>query len=485
MANQPAVAAPRPWLVLAAVAISGVLAGLDGTAVLVAAPEIAQSVHATQAQLQWVANAYLVALAVGLLPAGRLADRFGARRIFIIGVLAFGVLSLSIGLSGDAPSLIALRAAQGLAGALMQPASMALLRVSFPSRTLNHAIGTVTAATAAAAAGGPLIAGTMVEQLDWPSVFLLNTPLAVLTAALAWWGGVEFRAPHSKATRAIDLLRLPNIRMGILLVIASYFAIYGLLFVMTLYLQNARGLDAVTAGVWMLPLSGVVVLSAPLGGALIARFGPRWPAAGGMALLAIGLVGLAWIDCDTTMLRFAPLALFAGLGVGLALVASTQVIVASAPPALSGLASGVQQTFSQLGGVVGIVVLGHVLTWDITRTLGSRLDTAGLPTAVLHHAANEVDRVAQGLPLTAAGLEGAAAKALLVAGQDAFLGGLNIALLIGAAVAAIGGVIGLKLRKPHRAATPDHAGLDHGEAGPDAQRLLATRTSAADAPQTP
>lgn len=455
MANRQTSVAPRPRLVLAAVSISGVLAGLDGTAVLVAGPDMAVSVHASQAQLQWIANAYLVALAIGLLPAGRLADRFGALRVFVLGVLAFGLLSLPIGLSADAPSLIALRAAQGLAGALMQPASMALLRVSFPSRGLNHAIGTVTAATAAAAAGGPLIAGTMVEQFAWPSVFLLNTPLAIVTAALAWWGGAECRAPQDGTVQVRVLLRLPNIVPGLLLVVTSYFAIYGLLFVLTLYLQNALGLDAVTAAIWVLPLSGVVVLSAPLGGALIARFGPRWPAAGGMALLAAGLVGLSSIDSSTTMLRFAPLALFAGLGIGLALVASTQVIISNAPPVLSGLASGVQQTVSQIGGVIGIVVLGQVLTWRIMSTLGPKLDAAQLPASAVRNAQDQVDVVAQGLPPASAGLTDTAMNALVEASRDAFLGGLNVSLLVGAAVAAAGSLLGLTLRKPARTPEPE------------------------------
>ncbi|MEC3976433.1 MFS transporter [Amycolatopsis sp. H20-H5] len=347
---------------LVAVSLGGMMVGLDGTALTIAGPEIARSTGSSLADLQWITNAYLLALAVFLFPAGRFADRFGRRRLFLAGVLGFGLVSLLIAFTSTTGPLIALRAAQGLCGAMLQPAALALLRVAFPPHRLELALGIWGGAAAASIAAGPIVAGLLVQRFGWQAVFAVNVPISVLTVLLTLATVTESRVRGVQG-RTRDLLRAPGVVIGATLTMLSYFSLFGILFFLTLYLQNVRGLDPIGAGVWLLPVTVVVVLSAPLGGALTARFGPRLPAAGGLALIATGLLGFTRLDATTGWTSALPASIVLGLGTGIALIASTQVIISGAPVAMSALASALQQVATQVGGVLGIVVLGAVMSW--------------------------------------------------------------------------------------------------------------------------
>lgn len=352
----------RPWWTLLAVSLGGMMVGLDGTALTVAGPRIARSTGSSLADLQWISTAYLLALAVALFPAGRLADRLGRRSVFLAGVLGFGLVSLLLALTTTTGPLIALRAAQGVCGALLQPAALALLRVAVPSNRLELALGLWGGAAAASIAAGPIVAGLLVGHFGWQAVFAVNVPIALLTAALTLATVTESRVTGTRE-RARELLRAPGVVIGATLTALSYFSLFGMLFFLTLYLQNVRGLDPVGAGLWLLPVTVVIVVSAPIGGALTARFGPRLPAAGGLAVIALGLLGFTRLGADTGWAGALPASVVLGLGTGVALIASTQLIIAGAPVALSGLASALQQVATQVGGVLGIVALGGVMSW--------------------------------------------------------------------------------------------------------------------------
>ncbi|GAA4532071.1 MFS transporter [Amycolatopsis samaneae] len=369
--------ARRPGWTLLAVSLGGAMVGLDGTALTIAGPEIGRSTGASLSGLQWITTAYLLALALALFPAGRLADRFGRRAVFLAGVAGFGVVSVLIALTSTAATLIALRALQGVCGAMLQPAALALLRMAFPPHRLELALGVWGGASAASIAAGPIVAGLLVRWAGWQAVFLVNAPIAVLTTLLTLATVAESRADAGRA-RAADLLRAPGVAVGAALTVLSYFSLFGLLFFLTLYLQNVRGLGPVDAGLWLLPVTVVVVLSAPLGGALTARFGPRRPAIWGFVLVAVGMLGFTLLDVDTGWTDALPASLVLGLGTGVALIASTQVIVAGAPLALTGLASALQQVATQLGGVAGIVVLGAVMSWRAKAVLPDEAVTQGL-----------------------------------------------------------------------------------------------------------
>ncbi|WP_020673662.1 MFS transporter [Amycolatopsis nigrescens] len=414
----------RPWWTLLAVSLGGMMAGLDGTALTIAGPDIARSVGASLGELQWIANAYLLALAVCLLPAGRLADRFGRRATFLAGILGFGLVSLLLAMATTGWLLIALRAAQGVCGALLQPAALALLRDAFPRERLELALGIWGGASAVSIAAGPIVAGVLVSGLGWPWVFLINVPVALGTAALARWAVTESRAAAGRG-RSLGLLRVRAVSLGAGLTAISYFSLFGLLFFLTLYLQNLRGLDPVRAGQWLLPVTAVIVLSAPLGGALTGRFGPRWPATGGLVLIAAGMFGFSGLTRDSSQAGVLPFALALGLGTGIALIATTQVIVAGVPAEESGSASALQQVATQLGGVLGIAVLGAVMSWQVTARLADATQVQ-----------STVDGVAQGQ--APAGLDRGLA-------DTAFMAGFHSSVLVATAVVLAGAALALFL----------------------------------------
>src|SRR5947209_4928378 len=193
----------HPWLTLLAVALGVMMVGLDATVVAIANPAIARDLHADLTGLQWVTNGYLLAIAVSLITAGRLADRVGRKRIFLVGVAGFALASIAVGLSSTIGMVILFRVLQGLFGALLQPASLAIIRNTFPPARLNMAIGIWSGTSGLAIASGPIVAGLLVQHVSWQSVFYLNAPIAVLALVLGGWVIRESRDPE--APRSFDL----------------------------------------------------------------------------------------------------------------------------------------------------------------------------------------------------------------------------------------------------------------------------------------
>ncbi|MBP2476512.1 putative MFS family arabinose efflux permease [Crossiella equi] len=369
--------ARSPWPTLVAVAVGSVMTGVDGTALTIAGPDLATDLGASVTGLSWVANAYLLATALALLPAGALADRFGRRAVFLCGVTGFTLVSLALALADSVWLVITLRAVQGLFSALLQPAALALLRAAFPPRLLGLAVGVWGAVAALGLAAGPLLGGLLVAAGGWRAIFLVNLPVGALAVLLAALLVAESRAPRALRPRAVlDLVRPKAFQAGVALVAVVFGALFGVLFLLTLFLQDLRGLDPVTAGLWLMPVTGIVVLSAPLGGAVTKALGPLPPTAAGLVLLAAGLFAMAGLDAGSGAVEVALATCPVGLGGGLALVAATEALLATAPPSAAGLASAVQQVAGQLGGLLGIAVVGALLT------AGSGF-TAGLHTAVV------------------------------------------------------------------------------------------------------
>jgi MFS family permease len=363
--------------------LGGIIVALDGSAVTVAAPRIARSVHASLGDLELIANVYLVVLALGILPAGRLADRFGRRATFIAGALGFGVCSLAISLSHSVGELVAFRAGQGLFGALLQPAALALLSVSFPRERLGAVLGIWGAANALAIGVGPVIAGLIVQGLGWPAVFVLNLPVALLAVVLILSAVRESRG-HASARPLRAVLGERRVRCAAALVAMSSCAVFGLLFLLTLFLQDVHGLSPSATGAWLLAPTLAVVVGALAGGILVERIGPRWPVVAGMLAVAGGLVGLAQVPVDAAFWQVAAPAVVIGFGTGAWVIAATQTIVTGAVEELVGTASAVQQGSSQLGGVLGIVIFGAVMSIRV----GGVLPAAG------SHAARAVSHLA-------------------------------------------------------------------------------------------
>lgn len=218
-----AAAPPAPaggWGTLVTVALGVIMVGLDGTVVSIANPAIQRDLHASLPDLQWITNAYLLSLAVILVPGGKLGDRYGRRRVFLIGVIGFALSSLGVAVIGSVDGVIAMRAVQGAFGALLLPNTVALLRAAFPAEELNRAVGIWSSSSAAAIAGGPVIGGLLVENVDWQSVFLINLPVGVATVICGL-----LVMPESRESRR-QQFDLPGVA---LLATAVFCLVYGLI----------------------------------------------------------------------------------------------------------------------------------------------------------------------------------------------------------------------------------------------------------------
>ncbi|MFE0648080.1 MFS transporter [Streptomyces sp. NPDC059534] len=428
----------HPWLTLFAVAVGVMMVALDGTIVAIANPAIKTDLGATLAQVQWITNGYLLALAVALITAGKLGDRFGHRQTFLIGIAGFAAASGAIGLSDSIGAVIAFRVLQGLFGALLMPAALGLLRATFPAEKLNMAIGIWGMVIGASTAGGPIVGGLLVEHVSWQSVFFVNVPVGVVAlvlgllilkdhraenaprsfdvlgilllsgamASLVWslikagesWGWTSgktwgcligalllfavFAFWETKVKEPLvplGMFRSVPLSAGVVLMVLMAFAFMGGLFFVTFYLQGVKGLSPVDSGLHLLPLTAMMIVSSPLAGALITKFGPRVPLVGGMVCTAVAMFGMITLSAGTG--TFVMSLWFALLGLGLApvMVGATEVIVGNAPLELSGVAGGLQQAAMQVGGALGTAVLGAVMSSKVSGAFEGNWKEAGIP----------------------------------------------------------------------------------------------------------
>jgi EmrB/QacA subfamily drug resistance transporter len=508
-----------PTLTLLAVAAGVMMVALDGTIVAVANPAIQAHLHASLADIQWVTNAYLLALAVSLITMGKLGDRFGHKKVFLTGVVGFAISSAAIGLSGSIASSVALvigfRALQGVFGAMLQPTALALLRETFPVHKLNWAIGMWGAVVGASTAAGPIVGGLLVQHVSWESCFYVNIPvgvaalimgllviketpsspaassfdipgIATLTAALfllIWglvkgssygWGsartlgfvgaavliGVLFAVRESRATRPLLPLRLfrsVSLSAGTVLVILLMFAMFGAMFFMTFYLENVHGLDPVAAGVRLLPMTGMLIVGAPIAGAVISRIGPRLPMVTGMLLAAIALFGLSRLSATVSPSHTVLWFLLLGLGLSPVMVGATDVIVGNAPVELAGVAGGLQSTAMQIGGTLGTAVLGAVMSAKVSTVLAASWHSAHLPALTGAQQVSVKNAVSVGVAPVAPGTPPQVASVITSITHTTFTAGMHAAFLVAAAVALAGAAIALVTKRGNGA--EGHAAL--------------------------
>ncbi|MFJ1784127.1 MFS transporter [Streptomyces anulatus] len=414
------------------------MVALDGTIVAIANPAIQRDLGASLADVQWITNGYLLALAVALITAGKLGDRFGHRQTFLIGIAGFALASGAIGLSSEISLVILFRVLQGLFGALLMPAALGLLRATFPAEKLNMAIGIWGMVIGASTAGGPIVGGLLVEHVSWQSVFFINVPvgivalvfglvilkdhraanaprsfdvlgIALLSGAMfsliwgiikageSWgWGDgrtwawlglaillfLAFGLWETKVKEPLvplGMFRSVPLTAGVVLMMLMAFAFMGGLFFVTFFLQGVHGLSPVDSGLHLLPLTAMMIVSSPVAGLLITKFGPRVPLVGGMVCTATAMFGMTTLSDSTG--TFAMSLWFALLGCGLApvMVGATEVIVGNAPMELSGVAGGLQQAAMQVGGALGTAVLGAVMSSRVSSEFADNWAGAGLP----------------------------------------------------------------------------------------------------------
>ncbi|MEU3412900.1 MFS transporter [Streptomyces sp. NPDC006658] len=495
----------HPWLTLITVAVGVMMVALDGTIVAIANPAIGKDLHASWAQLQWITNAYFLALAVSLITAGKLGDRFGHRQTFLIGVTGFAAASGAIGLSDSIAAVVTFRVFQGLFGALLMPAALGLLRATFPAEKLNMAIGIWGMVIGASTAGGPILGGVLVEHVNWQSVFFINVPVGALALVLgmlilldhraenaprsfdllgiallsgamfclvwalikapAWgWGdgktwlfliasvvGFALFALWEKRVREplipLALFRSVALSAGVVLMVLMAIAFMGGLFFVTFYLQNVHGMSPIDAGLHLLPLTGMMIVGSPLAGALITKAGPRIPLAGGMAVTAIAMYGMSTLEENTGSGLMSVWFALLGLGLAPVMVGATEVIVGNAPMELSGVAGGLQQAAMQIGGSLGTAVLGAVMASKVDHTLAGNWADAGLPELPPQQLHQAAEAVQQGVAPVAEGTPAPIAEKITEVAHHTFIDGMSLASLVAAGVAAVAVLVALLTKR--------------------------------------
>lgn len=484
----------HPWLTLFSVAIGVMMVALDGTIVAIANPAIQKDLGASFSDVQWITNGYFLALAVTLITAGKLGDRFGHRQTFLVGVIGFATASGAIGLSDSIALVVTFRVFQGLFGALLMPAALGLLRATFPAEKLNMAIGIWGMVIGASTAGGPILGGLLVQHVSWQSVFFINVPVGVIALVLGLLILKDHRAEN--APRSFDILgivllsgamfclvwalikaptwgwgdgltwtflaasvlcfalfaiwetrvkepliplalfRSVPLSAGVVLMVLMAIAFMGGLFFVTFYLQNVHGMSPVDSGLHLLPLTGMMIGS-PLAGAMITKVGPRIPLAGGMLLTAVAMYGMSTLESGTGSGAMSLWFALLGLGLAPVMVGATEVIVGNAPMELSGVAGGLQQAAMQIGGSLGTAVLGAVMASKVDNDLAGNWTDAKLPPLTPAQLDQASEAVQVGVGPVPKGTPAALAEKITSVAHDTFISGMSLACLVAAGVAVV------------------------------------------------
>ena len=410
----------RRWWALAAVSLATFMTYLDNNIVNVAIPTIQRSLHLSVSGLEWVVSSYLLTLAGLLLVGGRLADVYGRRRLFGVGLAVFTLSSLAAGLAGSGGVLIASRAVQGVGAALLMPATLAIIMATFTNvRERNTAIGIWAAVSALALALGPVAGGLISQHLHWGWIFLINVPIGVITFAIA-----AFYVDESRAGSAVRQLDLPGLVTSALslfaltyaliegdvsgwtapLILAAFalaaaaavafvlieartahpmvdlsmfrrrefsggsgtmmiwaFGILGIYFFTSLYLQQTLGFSPVAAGLAFVPMALCVAVFASIAPRVEARAGAHRTVALGMLLMVAGLVLFARLGLHASYAGLLPGFMLFGAGAGLMNVPLTNAVMQAVPAARAGIASALLNASREVAGLLGITVIGAVL----------------------------------------------------------------------------------------------------------------------------
>jgi EmrB/QacA subfamily drug resistance transporter len=413
----------RKWWTLGAVSIGLFMVMLDNTVVNVALPTISRKLGMEMSSLEWVVNGYTLSFAMLMLTGGKLADFFGRRRFFITGLVLFSFASLVCGLSSSGGFLIAARVVQGAGAALLTPATLSIISATFPPEQRGTAIGIWAGVSATALAIGPMVGGLVTEHMGWNWIFFINVPIGAVgvLAALRWidetrdtafeqqldlgglalsaagvfaltyalidanhygWGSIRILGLFAisigclaafvtlelhQRLPMLDLSRFRNATFtgGNVVALLLGVALFGIVFYLSLYMQDILGYSAVRAGAAQLPFTGLIVLVAPLAGKLTDRVGPRLPTAAGTLLLAVSLVLFTRIGVRSHYLTILPALIVGGVGTGLAMGPTTVAVLSAVPIDEAGVGSGVVNTFRQTGGALGIAVMGAIVNGAI------------------------------------------------------------------------------------------------------------------------
>jgi EmrB/QacA subfamily drug resistance transporter len=489
---------PRRWWTLSVLCTSLVLITVDTTILNVALPTLGRTVADSTDELQWVVDAYTVVFAGLLLTCGSLGDRFGRRRALAAGLVVFGVGCLASALVTTAGWLIAMRGVTGIGAALIFPATLSIITNAFTDPVERQRAIAVWAGTAGIGiALGPLAGGVLLEHFYWGSIFLVNLPVIALALAGLWLVVPESRDPEHRRLdpvgAALSVAGLGTLVYGVIrggsegwldgvtlatlaagaaviavfvvhevrtpsplldmrvfrnrrftgasaAVAAIYFCLFGTIFLVTQHLQVLLGYGTLAAGVRTVPFAVTLLIVANLTPRIVARVGPRWPIVAGSVVVAVSQIPRIASTPDTGYdLIFAGQTLFA-LGMGLLIAPATASIMGSLPPGRAGVGSAMNDTARQVGGALGVAVMGSLAAAGYRAELDDRVTTLSLP--------------GRALAQTRESLSGALATgdgAVAEAGRAAFISGLRWASVVAIVVALAGAAAAWRLLPAGRA----------------------------------
>jgi EmrB/QacA subfamily drug resistance transporter len=464
----------RKWWTLAAVAFGLFMIMLDNTVVNVALPSIAADLNIGLSELEWIVTGYALTFASLMLTGGKLADLLGRRLIFIVGLAIFTLSSLVCGLAGSGELLIGARVVQGAGAALMNPATLSIIAATFPPRQRGMAIGIWAGVSAMALAIGPLVGGLLTEHISWSWIFFVNVPIGVIAIAASLllipeskdesaeqrldlpglltsgiglfaltYGLIEANTYGWTSSRivgafavAVAMLvafvlletrqRLPMLDLSLfrngtfaganLAVLLVALAMFGVFFFVSLYMQGVLGYSAVETGAAFLPLTILIMLTAPIAGKSSDRFGSRWLMTIGMILIAIQLFYFSRLGVEESYWNILPGMILGGFGMSMVMTPSAAAAVRALPVDKAGVGSAVLNAFRQVGGSMGIAVIGAIMAHEIGDLRGP---------AVFRQ-------------------------------KELFVDGFSTALTVAALIAVLGAVVSFALVRAHdREPTPD------------------------------
>jgi EmrB/QacA subfamily drug resistance transporter len=453
----------RKWLTLAAVSVGLFMIMLDNTVVNVALPSIERDLGAGLSELQWIVTGYALTFAALMLVGGKIADAYGRRLIFVAGIVVFTVASLLCGLASSSEMLISARVLQGAGAALMNPATLSIIAATFPPRERGTAIGIWAGTSALALAIGPLVGGLITEHLDWSWIFFINVPIGIAgvvasfllidesrdetherldlpglaTSALGLfaltYGLIEANTYGWTSARIVGAFVLAAVAFVAFVLLERHqrapmlpleffrnrtytganltmllvaLAMFGVFFFVSLYMQNILGYSPVEAGAAFLPMTVLIILVAPIAGRSADRFGSRGLMTIGMTLIAAQLALFSQLGADASYWHLLPSLVIGGVGMAFTMTPSAAAATRAVPVDKAGVGSAVLNSSRQVGGTLGIAIMGAI----IASQIGATPDPA------------------------------------------AFMSGFERALLVAAGIAAVGAVVAFTLVRPHEEA---------------------------------
>jgi EmrB/QacA subfamily drug resistance transporter len=507
----------RRWWTLAVLCMSLVVIGVDNTILNVALPTLVSDLHATTSQLQWIVDGYTLVFAGLLLTAGSLGDRFGRRGALSIGLLIFGFGSVLSATAGSASQLIATRCVMGIGAALIMPATLSIVTNVFTVPTERaRAIAIWAGFSAMGIAIGPLAGGYLLGHFYWGSVFLVNVPIVILAliggrlfvptskdpsapkldplgallsiaglTALLWtiieapskgWAspatlvgfGVaivvlgafiawELHSDHPMLN--VSFFSNPRFTAASLAVTLTFFALFGSLFLLTQYLQSVLGYSALAAGVRIIPFAVVMMAVAPQSAKLAERFGTKLVVAAGLLTVATGLWVITQVEPSAgyTPVFFAFVIMATGMA--LTMAPATESIMGSLPRDKAGVGSAVNDTTRQVGGALGVAIIGSVYSSVFASSMAAsvRASGASVPADVAARVSDSIG-AAMGTAKAIGGVQG---QALGDAARSAFVDGMHRGVVVGAVIALTGALVALFFL-PARAPESADEGIEPG-----------------------